>query len=224
MVNLAPQLMAHKGAPIHSIEVQIAKASLRAKEDGHDTLLFGESSDLNYGGQSGLFSGVWTFGEWVDRYSYVLPYKVLREFRMDLSPYVRWCKKNGYEDVLEYCRNEYFVESLGSYENATSWGGVGLATPFADTRLAVPLDYERIRSGENKYLVREVFKRLYPGWEVPRKTPMPRPMDEWLQDWPGPTRPEFWPRCTDRMTGDQKWLVWALERFLDIIDGTQSLG
>lgn len=218
MASIAPSLMAQKGAPIHSIEVQIAKASMMAREEGFTGFLFGESSDLNYGGQSGLFSGTWTFGEWVDRYSYVLPYKVLRNFRMDLEPYARWCKEDGYEDVLEYCRHEYFLESLGSYENATSWGGLRLHTPFANTRLAVPLDYERIRAGENKYLVREVFERLYPGWTMPDKLPMPRATELWMAGWDGPTRPEFWPHCTVGMTGDQKWLVWALEKYLDMID------
>ena len=80
--------------------------------------------------------------------------------------------------------------------------------------MAVPMDYQRIRSGENKYLVREVFQRLYHNWEVPKKVPMPRPMNEWMKNWKGPTREEFWPHCTDTMSGDQKWLVWALEKFL----------
>ena len=42
---------------------------------------------------------------------------------------------------------------------------------------------------------------------------------EWLRDWQGPRRQEFYPHCTDGMTGDQKWLVWAPERFLDIYGG-----
>ena len=121
--ELAPKLMRQKGAPIHSIEVQIAKAARKAKEDGFDRLMFGESADVNYGGQSGLFSGTWAFGQWVDRYSYVLPYKVLRGWRMPLEPYVQHCRKDGFIDVLEFCRNFYFLESMGSYENATSWGG-----------------------------------------------------------------------------------------------------
>jgi len=48
---------------------------------------------------------------------------------------------------------------------------------------------------------------------------MPRPVNEWFADWVGPTRPEFIPHCTDDMTGDQKWMVWCLERYLNIIEG-----
>ena len=43
----APVLMRRKGAPIHSIEVQIYKAALQAKADGFDSLIFGESADNN---------------------------------------------------------------------------------------------------------------------------------------------------------------------------------
>lgn len=218
MVGLAPKLMARKGAPIHSIEVQIAKASLKARSEGFDRLVFGESADANYGGLSGVFSGTWTFGEWVDRYAYVMPYRVLRDWRLVTAPCERFTMDEGFVDVLEFFRNAFFLESMGSYENATSWAGIDLVAPYADTWLAEPLDYGRIRDGENKYLVREVFERLYPGWEVPVKTPMPRPTDEWLAGWAGPKRPEFRPSCIHGMTGDQKWLVWALERFLDIVD------
>ena len=79
--------------------------------------------------------------------------------------------------------------------------------------------YTQDRHGLNFTLVREVFQRLYPDLKVPAKTPMPRPMNEWFKDWTGPQRPEFWPHCTDHMNGDQKWLVWCLENFLNMIDG-----
>lgn len=84
------------------------------------------------------------------------------------------------------------------------------------TYLDAPIDYQRIRSGETKYLVREAFRKLYPDLEMPEKTPMPRPVNEWFKDWEGPKRPEFFPHCTDNMTGDQKWMVWCLERFLNL--------
>ena len=57
---------------------------------------------------------------------------------------------------------------------------------------------------------------------VPLKLPMPRATDEWLNNWDGPKCDEFWPHCTDTMTGDQKWLVWALERYLNLIEEKDS--
>ena len=213
----SPVLMKHKGAPMHSIEIQIYKAAMKAKADGYDRLIFGESSDVNYGGLSGLMSKDWTFGEFVERYSYVMPYKVLKDAMMINEPYKKY-EKDGYIDAHEFCRGFFLEEGMGSYENACSCAGIDIKTPYVTTRLAVPLDYERIRRGENKYIVREVFNRLYKGFEVPEKLPMPRATNEWFKDWNGPVRDEFWKNCVCGMTGDQKWLVWILEKFLDMLD------
>lgn len=66
------------------------------------------------------------------------------------------------------------------------------------------LDLERVRAGESKYLLRELFKMKYPELPVPEKIAMPRAMDQWMVDWTGPVRDEFIPHCTDGMTGE-KW-------------------
>ena len=212
----APILMKAKGAPIHSIEVQIYKAGLEALKNGDEAIIYGESSDLNYGGVSSLLSKDWTVGEFVDRYSYVKPYHVLKDFQLITDPIIQY-EKNGYVDVHEFGRNFIFVESIGSYTNACQVASIELVTPYANTRLALPLDIERIRGGESKYIVRELFGRLYPGFTAPEKITMPRPMDQWFKDWKGPTRPEFWPNCIHGMTGDQKYYVWILEKFLSMI-------
>ena len=217
MLAYAPVLMKHKGAPVHSIEVQIYKAACQVKRDGFDSLVFGESADVLYGGMSGLLSKDRTVGDMIDRYSYVLPYKALKHPQLITEPYTRW-EKDGYVDVHRFVGDTFFEESTNSYENACATAGLDLCMPFSRTLLDTELDIARVRSGENKYLVREVFNRRYPGWEIPAKTPMPRPLNEWMAGWKGPQRPEFWPHCTDEMTGDQKWYVWALERFLNIIE------
>ncbi len=118
----------------------------------------------------------------------------------------------------ECFRNFFLKESIESYINACECANIEVSAPYFYTWLDEPLDYERIRKGENKYIVREVFNRLYKDFEVPAKLPMPRATNEWLKDWKGPKREEFWPNCTINMTGDQKWLVYCLEMFLDMID------
>lgn len=213
----APILMKHKGAPIHSIEVQIYKAALEALNDDIEVFVIGESSDLNYGGLSDLLSKDRTLGEFIERYNYVQPYRVLKEFEFITAPYLEYVK-DGYFDTHEFCRGFFLREAMGSYSNACDCAGIALETPYVHTWLAEQLDLKKIRDGANKYIVREAFHKLYPGYVAPPKTPMPRPMDEWMSGWAGPTREEFWSHCTDRMTGDQKWMVWALEQFLEIIN------
>lgn len=211
----ADDLMIQKGAPIHSIEVQIYKAALRAKEDGIDTLVFGEAADAVYGGLSGLLSKHWRIGEFIQRYSFLLPYMVLKYPELPIEPYKQW-ESNGIIDPHQFISNVFIQESVASYLNAAKLAGVRMVLPYPETYLAGNIDYDRIRAGENKYLVREVFRRLYPDFQIPPKTPMPRPMNEWFKNWKGPVREEFWPDCVEGLSGDQKWLVWVLERYLSL--------
>lgn len=217
MEEMSTLLMKQKGAPIHSIEVQIYKAAMQAKADGCDLFIFGENADCVYGGHSNLLAQDWTVGDFIDRWSFVMPHKALKDPEMDLQP-IKDYEQDGYIDVLPFLSIYEAPASWNSYRNACDLAGIDFFTPYATTIMDVPLDLERVRRGENKYLVREVFSKLYEGFEIPPKTPMPRPMDQWLSGWNGPTRPEFWPHCTDTMTADQKWLVYSLEKFLNIID------
>lgn len=210
-------LMRHKGGPVHSIEAQIYLAALRAKEEGFENMIFGENADIIYGGMNGLLQKDWLFGEFVDRYSYVMPYKVLKDPIMPLEPFMEFCK-DGHIDGHDFINKYFRQEALGTYNNACDTAGINFVGPYSETVLDAPIDYERIRSGDTKYVIREAFKILYPDYKAPDKIPMPRPVNEWFADWGGPTRPEFLPHCTDEMTGDQKWMVWCAERYLNLLD------
>lgn len=220
MEAMAPILMRHKGAPCHSIEIQIFKASKVAMSEGMDSIVFGESADIVYGGMSGLLSKDWLLGDFVERYSYIMPHKALRNPQLIMEPYLE-CEKDGYADVHGFLNKTMYEEAINSYSDACATAGIKLYMPYSKTVMSAPLDYERIRRGENKYLIREIFERLYPGWEIPVKTPMPRPLNEWFKNWQGPTREDFLPHCVENMTGDQKWYVYALETFLNMIDNNE---
>lgn len=218
MVKYTPLLMKHKGTPIHSIEVQIYKAALKAKKDGFEKLIFGEAADIKYGGLNGLLSNDWSLEDYINRFSYLLPSKVLKEYDQDLTPFYDCLLDDGTIDVHKHLNKWDILESLGSYINACSCAGLKFIAPYSKTFLNAPLDIKRIRNGESKYFIREIFKELYPDWDIPIKIPMPRPTNEWLKKWKGPNRDEFKKDCIKNLTGDQKWLVYALETFLNIID------
>lgn len=208
-------LMKHKGAPIHSIEVQIYKLLLQAKQDGINTVYFGEAADAVYGGLSGLLSKEWRVGEFIQRYAFLLPYMALKNPELPIEIIKLW-EKDGIVDPHEFISHVFIQESVASYINASELAGVNVVFPYPETYLDGSIDYSRIRAGENKYLVREIFSRLYPDFSIPPKTPMPRPINEWLRTWEGPKRSEFWPHCAEELTGDQKWLLWILERYLNL--------
>lgn len=210
-------LMEHKGAPVHSIEAQIYLAAKKAKQFGADMFIFGENADIIYGGMNGLLEKDWYFGEFVERYAYILPYKVLRNPEMIMDPFLEY-ERNGHIDGHDFINQYFRQEALGTYINACETADIKFVGPYSKTKLDIPLDYQRIRKGETKYLIRELFNKLYPGIQIPEKIPMPRPVNEWFAEWKGPIRKEFIPHCTDNMTGDQKWMVWCLERFMNMME------
>lgn len=216
-LEFTPRLMKHKGAPIHSIEPQIYKAALQAKQDGVTRLVFGESADAIFGGLDGLMSKDWLFDEFVDRYIYVKPEEVLVEPITILEPFERY-RIGDSIDFYKFVSEFFYVESVGSYTNALSLADVEFVAPYVKMRLDAPLDLKRIRSGESKYLVKELFTKLYPDTNIPPKIPMPRAVDQWLEDWEGPKRNEFLPDSIKGFSGDQKWLIYCLEWFLNLLD------
>ena len=212
-------LMKQKGCPIHSIEVQIYKAALQAKKDGIRTLIFGETADIIYGGHSKLLSRDWTLSEFTERFSFVDVTKVLRHPEIIQEPILPHVQKDGKVDVFGFLNAFEYDVSLGFYNNACRLADISFFSPYASSVLGVPLDTERIRNGESKYIIRELFRKIYPDMPLPAKTPLPRPMTEWLKNWTGPLHRELIPDNIPDMTGDQKWYVYALNLFLTEIVG-----
>ena len=215
--SVVDELMENKGAPIHSIEAQIYLAALKAKESGFEKFIFGENADIIYGGMDGLLKKDWQYHEFVERYTYVMPYHVLKNPVMPLDPYLEF-ERDGHIDGHDFINKYFRQEALGTYHNACETAGIKFVGPYSETVLSGRIDYKRIRNGDTKYIVREAFNSLYPEVKIPDKIPMPRPVNEWFANWSGPKRIEFIPHCTDSMSGNQKWMVWALERYLNNLE------
>lgn len=212
-LELTEDLMRQKGAPIHSIEVQIAKAALFSKKIGYNKLLFGEAADVVFGGFDGLLSKDWTYEEFMHRYSYLDPREILKN-GFFIDDVFRKYKKGRFIDVHGFLSNEFYKETLGSYQNACDFGGVKFLTPYPHMRLE-KLDYERVRSGDSKYILRELYSSKYPDLFVPEKVPMPRAMGEWLLEWEGPQHSMFNNSFDfDSLKPDQKWIIYILDLFL----------
>ena len=210
----AGKLMRRKGCPIHSIEVQVYKAALQAKKDGIRTLIFGETADIIYGGHSKLLARDWDLEVFTKRFAFVDTEKVLRHPQRIQEPILPYVQEDGNVDVFAFLNGFEYDVSLGFYNNACRLAQMDFFAPYSSTVLGHPLDLARIRSGESKYIVRALFRQLYPDLPIPDKTPLPRPMAQWLKDWTGPLHPEVLPDHLSELTGDQKWYVYALNQFL----------
>lgn len=212
-------VMIAKAAPVHSIEPQILQAALQAKTDGVDMMIVGESSDLVFGGMDQLLSKDWSFQEFASRYIFTKPEDVLMQSADVNYLFERYRLPNDKIDFLKFMDEVFSIESSGSYFNAFGVAQMNYYDPYARLKMRDPLDLNRVRNGEPKYLIRELMAKKYPEIPVPNKVPMPRPVDFYFKDWKGPVRSEF-KRNLDmsKFTGNQKWQMWCLERFLNLIE------
>lgn len=212
--DLTPELLEFNQTPFHSIQVQLLKAIRCARQHGIELIILGDSADRIFGGLNKILSKDWDFEEFIDFYTYVNPKKVLKNTVDITKTYEKFRLPNNKFNSLEFITKHKTLESTTSYMHTYLKGNIKRLEPYSFMKLAEPLDIQRIRNGEPKYLLRELFARRYPNIEIPNKIPMPRPMEQWLRNYKV-TRPEFIPNCTANLTGDQKWLVYCLEQFLN---------
>lgn len=215
--TILPTVMKAKQAPVHSIEPQIYKAATMALQDGVDVMLIGDGSDYIFGGMDKLLLSDWQKEKFIKRYTLLEPSLVLTNPREVTDLFTPYITNENTIDVPKFLsQGPAAVESYGSYHNAFEAAELPYCDPYTELIMAEPLDLKRIKNGEPKYLIRELFTQRYPDIPIPDKIPMPRPVDIIFKDWAGPTRPEF---RTDiplaQLTGNQKWQLWCAEQFLN---------
>ena len=214
-----PDVMKAKAAPLHSIEPQILKGALQAKDDGVEVMFVGESSDLIFGGMDKLLAKDWMFDEFMNRYIFTKPEEVLVDPQPMNYLFERYRIEGDRIDFLKFMDDVFSIESSGSYYNAFKVAEMDYYDPYAKLVMSEPLDLSRVRNGEPKYLIRELMAKRYPEIPVPDKVPMPRPVDEYFKEWSGPTRPEFRNDIElSEMSGNQKWQLYCLEEFLNMYE------
>jgi len=217
--QFTPIVMRHKFAPVHSIEPQIYKAAMMAKKDGVQLMIVGESADLIFGGMDKLISPQWTFDGFASRYTFLDPKLVLTKPVSQAALFERYRTGTDSIDYMKFMDEVFAVESSGSYLNAFGAAWLPYYDPYARLVMSEPLDMERVRNGEPKYLVRGLYAIKYPELEIPFKIPMPRPVDKIFKNWEGPKRPEFRSDIPmDQLTGNQKWQLWCAELFLNELE------
>ena len=221
-IDAAPRLMEYKKSPLHAVEVGLFKAAEVAAEMGIRTIMLGNGADSTFGGMDKLLSRDWEFDAFVKRYTFVDPALVAID-PVSMVPEYEKYRTDGGIDFVSFLKKTHGIGIIQAFDNAIAAAGCRSVEPFEALRLDGDLDLDRIRAGEPKYLLQAIFEDLYPDIETPEKIPFARPMDQWLGEWEGPRRPEFRTDLDiEAFTGDQRWLLWCLERFLDMIDGGLS--
>ncbi len=212
------ELMKRKKAPLHPAEVGLYKASCTARQDGITSLAVGNGADTTFGGMDKLLAKYWTFDEFVQRYTFLEPRRAVKKPVSVLDIYEPY-RQGNCVNVMGFLKVVHGLGIIQMFENSIHAGGCALVAPFEELALDAPLDIRRIRSGEPKYILNDVFRTACPGLEIPEKIPFARPVAQWLRDWTGPKRSEFSPGLAMAdFTGEQKWQLYCLERFLNLLD------
>lgn len=211
-------VMQARQTPVHSIEPQIMQAAVQAKQDGADMMIIGAASDDIFGGCDQLLSKDWKYEEFKKRFMYTLPEDVLVDpVDMDYA-FAPWKRGEDDIDFVGFLDADSSETDL-SFQNAFDAAELPVYDPYLPLAMGEPLDIERVRRGESKYLIRALFAMKYPNLPIPEKVAMPRPVDKYFKDWAGPKRPEFRKDLDmSRFTGNQKWQLYCLERFLNLYE------
>lgn len=213
-----PAVIQSKGAPVHSIEPQIYIAAKQAKADGIECMIIGDAADYVFYGMDGLLSKDWTYDAYIQRSIYINPADVLKNPQDITYVYEPYRRGEGV-DFIGFYDQKITEESYLSYQNAFAAADMDFCDPYEHLKMADPVDLQRIRSGCSKYIMRDLFASRYPDIPVPEKLPMPRPVDRYFADWKGVHRHEFRDDISIQdYTGNQKWLLFCLEYFLDMYD------
>lgn len=212
------KLMRHKKSPLHPAEIAIYYGALAAKQDGVEVLFTGGAADSVFGGLDKLLSKDWGYQEFIERYNFLNPAIILKQ-PADITDIYAKYKSGNLVDVQQFLKVVFGTGTVQMFENAINSAGCQMISPFSRFVLDAPLDIQRIRNGEPKYLLKNVYNKLYPSIKPLEKIPFARPMNEWLNSWQDLHRPEFRKDIRiDTLTGEQKWLVYCLQRFLDLIE------
>jgi hypothetical protein len=211
------QLMIHKKAPLHAVEVALFCAATQALRDGVRRIFVGNGADSTFGGMDKLLSRDWTFDEFIKRYTFIAPEKVLLT-PYDIRPIYESYRRGEMIDFVGFIKKVHGFGIIQAFGNAAGAAGVELVEPFEELQLRGELDLSRIRAGEPKHQLFEIFRKFYPSLDPPRKIPFARPMDEWLECYNGPSSP-----CFRRdleiscFSGDQKYLIRGLDLFVQLL-------
>ena len=217
--EITPIVMKSKCGPVHSIESQIYKAAMQAKGDGVELMIIGDGADYVFGGMNKLLSQDWTYDAFVKRYISLDPELVLTNPVYVYQPFEKFKREDGTIDFMGFMDDLCTNESYSSYMNAFKSAEMPYHDPYEKLIMSEPLDLNRIRNGEPKYLIRELYAMKYPERPIPDKIPMPRPVDMIFKDWEGPRRPEFRQDIPmSELTGNQKWQLWCAELFLNELE------
>lgn len=210
-----PILMRVKKSPLHPCEIAVAEALQCAQTLGINIVFAGWGCDTYFGGMDKLLSRDYsTAHEFAERYTYLQPNIVLKNPDENVQMYFdRYQTEFGF-DTFRFLEENYHGMTLQSFYYLPKMFHIQMKCPWGSIGLNEPLDLNKIRNGQPKYIVADAFKHLSGCLSIPEKVPFTRPdyidcIDK-LKQFDFISSNSF-----AKLTPQQKWMTFILCAFIE---------
>lgn len=216
------ELVINKGQPLSSIEIGIYKMCLEAKKHNLSTLITGMGADGVFGGTFYLMSRDWTNEEFVKRFSYIEPKIVMKE-PVDSLEFFEMYYGTPYFNMFGFLDDVESEYTVTYFANPCDLAGIKLLAPFESCVRDFELDRVGILNGQEKIILRKLFK-IKTGFEFKGiKKAFPRPTEFWEHLYSKKLDVMFYSDSYDRLSNsEQKWILFTTNRFVEIYKNTSA--
>ena len=210
------ELVINKGQPLSSIEIGIYKMCLEAKKQNLDSLITGMGADGVFGGTFNLMSRDWTNKEFVERFTYIRPEVVMKN-AVDSMEFYEMYYGNPYFDMFGFLDDVESEYTVSYFANPADLSGIKLYAPFESCVRNFELDRSEMLNGNEKKLLRLLFKK-HNGFEFSGiKKAFPRPIEYWENLYCDKLDDIFYSDSFARLNNsEQKWILFTTNRFIKL--------
>lgn len=218
IVKYQDELMKNKEQPLSSIEIGMYKMCLEAKKHGLENLLTGMGADGLFGGFFNLLSRQWTNSEFVERFTYIDPNTVLLKAEDNLTFFKNHFNE-PYFNMLNFLDDIESEYSLSYFLNPCETANIKLLAPYENCIRKFNYDFDMIRNGNEKPILRKAFE-IKTGFKFEgRKMPFPRPTEYWYTLYKEKLNPIFKKDAYSiAKTPEQKWIIYSANHFINLFE------
>lgn len=216
VLNFHDELAINKGQPLSSIEIGIYKMCLEAKKYNLTSLITGMGADGVFGGTFNLMSRDWTNNEFVERFTYIKPEIVMRN-PVDSMEFYEMYYSDPYFDMFGFLDDVESEYTVSYFANPSQLSGIKLYAPFESCVRDFELDRNEMLNGNEKKLLRLLFRKRN-GFEFSGiKKAFPRPTEYWENFYSDKLDSVFYKDSYSRLSNpEQKWILFTTNRFIEL--------
>ncbi len=144
VLDFQDDLMLQKGEPLSPIEIGLYKMAIRALDFGLENLITGSGADLCFGGLYNLLSKNWTNEEFVERYTFVNPSKVMKVNAEPYDFYQDYFAK-PYFNLNDFMNEIYGIATSKYFNNAFKLANINFKAPYEYINRDFELDIRELK-------------------------------------------------------------------------------